>query len=432
MKPEILAFSLLPWVIYYSKQYLIEKDFFYLYFTIPMLSILFTSKGSILGLTVIFLLLFYGKEILNIFKNHTVKGLTVLLILIAFLIPIYMENSKITNSGVLNFEPYLEYKNNAPLNIIYNFDLNEFLNNPIRNSQAGSFIGVTLLDTFGDYYQLYWEYEYSLTNTSRKEILKSGTFNIDLNFKEIYLPINIRYLNLEYYRIYISVLLTLIYYLFLLKDVISKKYNKELKVFLILPFIGMALLLFQVITGVPAQNWDPSKGDSLKPFYYSFLIIISFSFLFIENLKKIKFKNKIFLIISSFLVFMFLMGFPKANNSSFDNQLIFNNQHLFTCEMNSLIFKVTLFETDNITCKKNYEIFCDESLFTRGEIKMLRNEKVKNVNSVKLCKELFEENYQYESTAIKLINTPIINLLYFLLSLLVMSYSMMRAFLRKK
>ena len=208
MKPEILAFSLIPWVIYFLKIYLIEKDFLYLYYLIPILSILFTSKGSILGLTVILVLVFFGKEIINILKNHTTKGIATILVFIIFLVPIYMENNSITNSGVLSYEPPEEYKNTAPINIIYNFNLNNFLNDPVRNSQSGSFLGLTLLDTFGDYFQLYWEYEYSLTNTSRKEILKSGDFLIDFNYKEIFLPVNERYLNLEYYRIYISVLLT--------------------------------------------------------------------------------------------------------------------------------------------------------------------------------------------------------------------------------
>ena len=149
-----------------------------------------------------------------------------------------MENNSITNSGVLSYEPPEEYKNTAPINIIYNFNLNNFLNDPVRNSQSGSFLGLTLLDTFGDYFQLYWEYEYSLTNTSRKEILKSGDFLIDFNYKEIFLPVNERYLNLEYYRIYISVLLTLIFYIYAIRKIFSKSYNNEQKIFLILPLLG--------------------------------------------------------------------------------------------------------------------------------------------------------------------------------------------------
>ena len=421
MKPEILAFSLIPWVIYFLKMYLIEKDFLYLYYLIPILSILFTSKGSILGLTVILVLVFFGKEIINILKNHTTKGIATILVFIIFLVPIYMENNSITNSGVLSYEPPEEYKNTAPINIIYNFNLNNFLNDPVRNSQSGSFLGLTLLDTFGDYFQLYWEYEYSLTNTSRKEILKSGDFLIDFNYKEIFLPVNERYLNLEYYRIYISVLLTLIFYIYAIRKIFSKSYNNEQKIFLILPFAGMSLLLFQVVTGIPAQNWDPSKGDTLKPFYYSFLFVLSFSFLIIEIIKSLKKKYRMFLIISVFFLYIFIMGFPKANNSSFDNAVIYKNQHLITCEINNIFLGMNLFEKENIDCKQNYKLFCDESLFDDYEIYMTNNIDVKKVENINACKDLYEKDYQYQSTAIKLTNTPFINLFYFSLSILVMA-----------
>ena len=127
------------------------------------------------------------------------------------------------------------------------------------------------------------------------------------NYKEIFLPVNERYLNLEYYRIYISVLLTLIFYIYAIRKIFSKNYNNEQKIFLILPFAGMSLLLFQVVTGIPAQNWDPSKGDTLKPFYYSFLFVLSFSFLIIEIIKSLKKKYKIFLIISVFFLYIFII-----------------------------------------------------------------------------------------------------------------------------
>lgn len=423
MKPEILAFSLMSWIIYFLKLYKDKKKFLYVYFTFPMLSILFTSKGSILGLTVILLIFFIGKDILEIFKIHFSKGVTILLVFIIFLIPIYIENNQITKSGVLSYEPPLEYKNTAPISIIYSFDLIEFLNKPVRNSQSESFLGLTLLDTFGDYFQLYWEYEYSLTNTSRKDFLKSGEFRIDFNYKEVYLPVSERLLNLEYYRIYISVLLTLLFYLFLIKSIISKKYDTERKIFFLLPFAGMALLIFQVTTGIPSQNWNPSKGDTLKPFYYSYLFVISFSFLFIENIKKIEKNIKLFLLIPLFFIYIFLIGFPKANNSAFDNQLIYRNQHTVSCEINNFILKMNLFETENIECKEKYRLFCDKSLFTNEELEMLSKQGVKKIASIETCKELFENNYQFEQTAISLVNTPFINLMYFAFTILILIFN---------
>ena len=68
-----------------------------------------------MGLTVILVLVFFGKEIINILKNHTTKGIATILVFIIFLVPIYMENNSITNSGVLSYEPPEEYKNTAPI-----------------------------------------------------------------------------------------------------------------------------------------------------------------------------------------------------------------------------------------------------------------------------------------------------------------------------
>ena len=115
------------------------------------------------------------------------------------------------------------------------------------------------------------------------------------------------------------------------------------------------------------------------------------------------------------------MGFPKANNSSFDNAVIYKNQHLITCEINNIFLGMNLFEKENIDCKQNYKLFCDESLFDDYEIYMTNNIDVKKVENINACKDLYEKDYQYQSTAIKLTNTPFINLFYFSLSILVMA-----------
>ena len=80
-----------------------------------------------------------------------------------------------------------------------------------------------------------------------------------------------------------------------------------------------------------------------------------------------------------------------------------------------------LFEKENIDCKQNYKLFCDESLFDNYEIYMTNNIDIKKVENINACKDLYEKDYQYQSTAIKLTNTPFINLFYFSLSILVMA-----------
>ena len=50
------------------------------------------------------------------------------------------------------------YDNVASLKFLYSFNLDLFLN-PYRNSQATSMFGILFLDTFGDYWQVYWFHE---------------------------------------------------------------------------------------------------------------------------------------------------------------------------------------------------------------------------------------------------------------------------------
>ena len=93
----------------------------------------------------------------------------------------------------------------------------------------------------------------------------------------------------------------------------------------------------------------------------------------------------------------------------------------FFVEINNIFLGINLFEKENIDCKQNYKLFCDESLFDDYEIYMTNNIDVKKVENINACKDLYEKDYQYQSTAIKLTNTPFINLFYFSLSILVMA-----------
>ena len=67
-KPEILAFALLPWVIYLLEQYLKSKNTVNLILSIPMLVSIITIKGNVLVIVSIYLFLSYFKIFLNIPK----------------------------------------------------------------------------------------------------------------------------------------------------------------------------------------------------------------------------------------------------------------------------------------------------------------------------------------------------------------------------
>lgn len=425
MKPEILGFSLLPWLIYFVKKYKFLKKPSYLFKSLPIVCLIFTSKGSMLGMVGLFLFLYFLDDLINLLKTNRYLLTVLILTLLILLMPIYFENYNINNSNVLGYQPPEQYQNNAPFEIVYNFDLKEFINQPTRNNHASSFLAITLLDTFGDYFQIYWEYEYSLTNTSRKDVFLSGDFSIDYDRKEIFVPINSRFLNLEYFRIFTSVILTMIFYFSLAKKLLSKL-DRERKILIISPLISALLLLIQVISGFPAQNWDPTKGDTLKPFYYSFFLLICIAFLLIEYLKNKNFKGKFLILFFLFIVHIFIIGFPKANNSSFDNEVIYRNNHLVACEVNNLIFSQTLFEKENIGCMNNVEIFCAPELFKQNEQIMVKNSSILKIKDVEKCEDLYKSGYQFKDTEISIGKIPIVSVMYFTVFLLIIFKNMFK------
>ena len=69
LKPEILAFSLLTWSIYFIEKYFSKKDNTYLYILILPLSLLVTTKGSVTGMVGLFFLIKYVKKIKLIDKG---------------------------------------------------------------------------------------------------------------------------------------------------------------------------------------------------------------------------------------------------------------------------------------------------------------------------------------------------------------------------
>ena len=70
MKPEIIAFSMIPWVLLFLEKYKKDKNIYFLLSCIPPVLILSTSKGSIAAMLLIVLLLNYSQEIKSIDKNR--------------------------------------------------------------------------------------------------------------------------------------------------------------------------------------------------------------------------------------------------------------------------------------------------------------------------------------------------------------------------
>ena len=149
------------------------------------------------------------------------------------------------------------------------------------------FLALTLLDTFGDYFDVYWNNDSSFFFKNRKEVLINEQSN-SLSFPKIdigntQIKIKSKQLTDIYFRESIGLFLSLAFFTYMVHLIIKKnKYRK----FIYSPLFGIAILLIQSALGFPKQNWDPLVGDSIKPFYYGFFLTLSFVFIFTELLSK--------------------------------------------------------------------------------------------------------------------------------------------------
>jgi ABC-type transport system involved in multi-copper enzyme maturation permease subunit len=85
--------------------------------------------------------------------------------------------------------------------------------------------------------------------------------------------------------------------------------------------------------GIFGNNFDPNIGDSVKVFYYSFLLLLAFPISICSLLEYIK-KGKKTLIIILLILFLFILGFPHAYSTETENALLYKNSTLATCEIN--------------------------------------------------------------------------------------------------
>ena len=167
LKPEIIGFAFLPWVIVMIDKYFATKETKYLFFSVPLVSILLTSKGTVAGITVFILLYLYIEKL----REINIKDLIFASIaLVACFSILFIENSFINGYNIFTHPQSDQYLNRATFNFVINLNISDLFNNPFRNQHANSFIGITLIDTFGDYFERYWDHERSLLSRNRIDI----------------------------------------------------------------------------------------------------------------------------------------------------------------------------------------------------------------------------------------------------------------------
>ena len=220
MKPEILAFSILPWSLFLIYKFIETSDIKYIYLALFPNLILLSSKGTIIASVG----LIYTYILLKNYNSFNNKKIFYFIVLSTFLILfIYYENYISNGKLVLehrNLNPM--YQNIASLSFIWNINYSNLLFNPFNNFHANSFLGILLLDTFGDYYSYHAFQDNSLFRFSRVKL--PGLWYI------------------SYWPQFISISLTLFFYFSILKFLRVKKYST---LFYILPIFGLLPLLLQ-------------------------------------------------------------------------------------------------------------------------------------------------------------------------------------------
>ena len=249
LKPEIFAFFLMPWLFLFLFKYFEQDKKKYLYFQIPITTLLTSSKASITLITAFVLLMFVNK---SIFKKE-------LFFVAVITLPIFLY---LINESYLINDRYLwdhitpdGYDNVASFSFLYSINA-ELFSYPFRNSQSNSLIGIVLLDTFGDYWQRYWNHERGWLNSQ---------FPGDITLSRI------------------GVITSFFFYSLIFKYLLKEK-NKNLKKMGGSFLIGIFVLLITIFNIFPflTKNFNPGKGDPIKTHYFSFLLALSFIYLLIK------------------------------------------------------------------------------------------------------------------------------------------------------
>ena len=360
-KPEILAFALLPWIILALEKFLKSKNIKYLFFAIPLLISALTIKGNVLVIISVYLLISYFK----VFIVGQKKGLFLIIVLslIGFAL-MTLENNKVNGKSILDIQSGSTIEENynfkAPPSIIYKIDIFKMLSSPIKHNHAKSFLGITLLETTGDYFDLYWDNDASAYFENRKELISYEQSN------EIKPPIydeknsSITIFQQRMTDVYLYETIGLIISLFLFYFLLTyTKKHKNFRKYLIAIFVGMLVLLFHSITGIPKNNFDPLVGDTFKPLYYSFVFIFSFAFLIAIMLKEQKFRQ-FYIILYCFVIF-FILGFPKNSDFVPKTHMLQSIQTSVYCPVEKLIY-LDGTDFEDMNCSKSISLSKDSEL----------------------------------------------------------------------
>ena len=404
MKPEILAFCLLPWILFGIENYLKYKNKYSLYFVSLLISVLLTSKGTIALLVGIAISYLYFEDLKKINFKDLYFPISICLTLSTLM---FFENSNINQTNIFTHKELEQYLFRAPISFLYTINLSELFKNPFRNTHANSLIGITLIDLFGDYFNRYWDHNRSIFSQNRIvffEFLPHPRRNISLLFSTFFIAFS----------------------LFFSKSIDTKKYKK----LYIIGFVTLALTSL----GLFGLHFNPQKGDTVKTHYYFFLLSISFLFIIIDFLKDKIYTVQLLVISIIISASLFIFGFPKNYNIELQSQIAEKITTTVSCKVSKSYFGQYLAEEPNCltreiaTCGffKNYNkaeehpdgylIFQNDDFFTPLNLTDRSGYSV-TVNGYAECLNYVEGGYFRKLNIFNEDRTPFINNLVMIFSL---------------
>lgn len=406
MKPEILAFAILPWSLLCIELFLKYKNINYIFLSIFPNIILLSTKNSIVA-TVGAIYFFIVIVNFKTFKN--IKFVRAILFFVFFYFLLLNEDYLSNRYLILNHIPeggalLIPEAERVKLNFIYNINFYDLIQKPYRHNHANSFIGMALLDLFGDYFQWYANNTKTLYTFDNYTIKGFWYFG---NVKEL-----------------VGLFLGIITYYLIFRFIFE---IKDVRLYLSLPFFSYLVFLLNIF--IRREYFETSRAELFKSHYYSYLFVITFAFLLVCVLKNksfYKYTFLIFLVLASF----FMHGFFKTTyTNTLDYLSVKNNVSQF-CDINKLIFNIeSTNECDDYftnLCKPDISLYDLRYILNSNEIVHtnypieLTNEAgyVVKVNNLSDCIDYAKKGFIFNSMYINKVRIPWVNLVYFIFSII--------------
>ncbi len=339
MKPEIIGFAFLPWIILFIEKFIDKGNIKFIYYAVPFLAIVINSKASTAGMIIIFLLFSYW----SLLKKIKFKNIFIIFVLLLSVVSILqIENYGVTNNSIID-RPYdKEYDFRAEPSVLYKVSVLDLVREPFfkiadtgESVHSRSLINLLLLDSFGDHFNQLFDFQANYFMQYRKDFVVNDsevfiTPKREINYTGPFSSIIIS--NLDHLRKMTSLFWSTIFYVFVIVFSLNiKKYRK----FYLAPLSGIFLLYINSL-GVPSNNFNPIKGDTFKAFYFGSLLSISFIFMVAILLKRVKIMKFIFPLIF-ILSTLFIAGHPRENSQFLSEHLVSVNQHSIFCNINNYL-----------------------------------------------------------------------------------------------